>query len=782
MTKILSFKNLSRFFAALISILLLSSVASADIQYVRWEEKNTLSDDLSSILPKLNIEKGLELKEQDFVEVEARPLAHSHFRTYVQVEEGIPLDGALIRAWTSPLTGTLIQMEAHIDDSSLKNARESILALNKIAKNKLKAHMSSLNNMSYVREVVLNHRDDQRIGKIKFEDKWVNTDLVREIEVTGRRGTHTIKVSHFTKEIIESTYKEFPQADVPALVYPIYEEAEKTKARQTRIPVLLKNLLDTRKETTTDPYLPLKSRRYYEDKMDPVLGETPEGQAQGYWSPNWLLQTAMALYDALPMAPNNFSNGGMYLVGKYASINIHPDAVANTKGLNFTPTFSSQLAILWKQNIIGNSQRWELVPSGAYYGRPLTSEIDASTREARRLPDHDPVSYINDGFDEVQVYYAIDRLMESLHGMGFTDPELSTRAFHAFLYDPDISMRDNAYYTNDTINFTTYSPDNMNFARDNSTIWHELGHGVMDRLMGDLIELADTGGLAEGMADFVAQLVIQDVTGGAPFDGSEDFRIINRTGFNLTNESHDDGEAYGGAMNDMLTGAIQKFGRIGVAKMSDLTLEAMRLTRNHPALTANDWFEHMLYADKLGRAGVRAPLEMHDLIVNALNTRNFRLDRGPIAKFTVKNAGRELTDSGAGSRGRPIPHTLAEGDVAKHDLEISLTSSEFYQFQYPVRVEVGLNGGPLQGAVNWANEDQAPFQYTLNSAADKLKIHLEALPGCEFINREDGSCSDFAYLQIYNNGETRPVAKKRFYLRISEGKKLTEKEKPLAAQ
>jgi len=77
--------------------------------------------------------------------------------------------------------------------------------------------------------------------------------------------------------------------------------------------------------------------------------------------------------------------------------------------------------------------------------------------------------------------------------MGFTDPELSTRPFHAFLFNPDISYRDNAFYTDDTINFTTYSPAEPNMARDNSTIWHELGHGVMDRLMGDEIQLADNG-------------------------------------------------------------------------------------------------------------------------------------------------------------------------------------------------------------------------------------------------------------------------------------------------
>jgi hypothetical protein len=101
-----------------------------------------------------------------------------------------------------------------------------------------------------------------------------------------------------------------------------------------------------------------------------------------------------------------------------------------------------------------------------------------------RLTNHDTVSYINNGFDEIQVYYGVTVLMDALVEMGFTDPELSSKPFHAFLYDPDIGMKDNAYYYDNTINFTTYNPKNPNLARDNPTIWHELGHGVMDRLMG----------------------------------------------------------------------------------------------------------------------------------------------------------------------------------------------------------------------------------------------------------------------------------------------------------
>ena len=352
--------------------------------------------------------------------------------------------------------------------------------------------------------------------------------------------------------------------------------------------------------------------------------------------------------------------------------------------------------------------------------------------------------------------------------MGFTDPELSTRPFNAFMYDPDISMRDNAYYTDDTINFTTYSPGAANAARDNSTIWHELGHGVMDRLMGDLITLADTGGLSEGMADFVAALVIADVSNNQPFDGSNLFRIINHTGFHLTNEVHDDGESYGGAMKDLLDGSMAKFGnREGLRKVADLTMETMRFTRNHPALDANGWFEHMIFADSLGAEGVRAKGELKDLIVTALAGRNYSLDGGAIAEFSLKNGEDEVASGKSGSRSAPIRVDFAGAPTATYHLAVKLTDGQAYHFKFPVTVKVEYHAGALQGAIHWQGEEAGSQSYVLNSAADLLKFDVTVSNQCDEVNRPDGSCVDYAYVQILNNGESsEPQAKKRFYLQV----------------
>lgn len=751
-------------FIILSVFIFMGTFAQAATQYYRWGSKPGMTDDLHTLLVELNKESGQNLAYADFAQFERRDMANYRFTHYLQLSGGVPVAGAMVRTWVNLKTGQLAQMEAHVEPVIQTQVRAAFLKQNKTNFSAMKSAMSNLDTMKFVREGVLRNRDDQRIGNVKFQDQWDNLDLQRRIQVTGRRGTHIITVSHLKKAIVSYEYQEFAQADVPeidVLVYPIYEETDKNVAQQ-RVPAKLKNLLSVKKQSSTDPYEVLRARKYPESMYHPVLGETPEGQLAGHWSLAWLVRTAKAMYEALPWVENSYDNGGLQLVGKYTTINFHPE-VKNLKGLSIPLNYSGQINYLWKETPAG----WELIPMGAFAGTPLMAADTAKSLPARRLPDHDPVSYINDGFDQVQVYYAVDTLMESMHQMGFTDPELSTRPFHAFLYDPDVSMRDNAYYTADTINFTTYSAKQQNYARDNSTIWHELGHGIMDRLMGDMVRLADTGGLSEGMADFLALLVVQHVTDGNPFDGSDTFRIMNRTGFNLTNEVHDDGESYGGAMRDIMDLAIAKYGRPGLLKMADLTLDTMRLTRNHPALTANDWFEHMQFADQMGSSN-RAAGELGDMIVEALRTRNFRLDRGPVASTVVLyDAGSELTSRGLASRENPFPHTLTGAAEATHTLSVKMVSGAEYPFKYPVKVEISFNGGPLQGGVKWKNEAAGPITAIINNEAELAKLSITALAGCDFVNRPDGSCSDFAYIQMFNAGETHPVSKKRFYVRVS---------------
>jgi hypothetical protein len=597
----------------------------------------------------------------------------------------------------------------------------------------------------------------------------VNGDLVRTVTVRGRRGEHMIDISLLKNVVIKSSYKEFPQADqyvdLDAIVYPIYEEAEATHTILPRIMSKLKHVKTSVATSSTDPYIALRTQTYSEEMYNPVLAETVEGRAQGYWSSSWLKRQAAKLAATLPTRSNSFADG-LLLEGLYTSINYHPSALQGFPNIPFKLVPSTKFYPSWVQASDGT---YSVTPQAGLIGKLVGSQEELLSRIARRLPDNNPETLIADGFDEIQVYWAVTTFMESLAKNGFADPELSTRPFNAFLFDPDIGMKDNAYYTDDTINFTTYSPEAVNYARDNSTIWHELGHGVMDRLMGDFIRLADTGGLSEGMADFCAALVIQDVMKDEVYAGSEDYRILNNTGFALTNEVHDDGESYGGTMSDILKLANQKFGaEAGLAKVTDLTMEAMRLTRNNPGLTAQGWFGHMLFADEL-KSSVRNPGDLADLINQALASRNFSWDGSVGADFIIKNGTEVVTSETQGSREHPIRLTMAADETVNYNLKVSLKSVANYKFQYPVTVKVEFHKGALQGAVHWLGEENSPLVYTLNSEADELDINLSASGTCDTINQPDGSCKDYAYIQIFNNGhETeKPSAKKRFYLKIT---------------
>jgi len=80
---------------------------------------------------------------------------------------------------------------------------------------------------------------------------------------------------------------------------------------------------------------------------------------------------------------------------------------------------------------------------------------------------------------------------------------------------------------------------------------------------------------------------------------------------------------------------------------------------------------------------------------------------------------------------------------------------------------VNYTGGALEGGVHWLNEENGSLTFVLNSESEVAKFNLGTAGVCDEINRPDGSCVDYAYIQIWNHGETlKPQAKKRFYLRV----------------
>ena len=757
----LPMKLILSFFALLFAH---GAFAADPANLIRWTATDDADASLAHVLTVLSQKSGHVFTAQDFALQEDRPLAFTRYQRFEQVVGGVPIDGNAIRIWTDLKTSANIQVEAQVETGVAAKA-------SKMGAFSLLKRMTDKDAIAIAKALVAKDQTDPNVRGIEVKDRFVRTQLVKLVTIKGKRGKHKFAISQLNGRVVTREYSEFPESDLmnlDALVYPVYEEVEGTGQILPRQAAQLKDVYAHIPQVTGDIYASLRTQRYFDTNYSPVLGATAEGRAKGYWSMTYLKQQAAEIRAKLPLVENSFANG-LLLQGKYATINIHPDAFKKFSGINFTAQPSAAFFPNWIDAVVDNAPVSEMIPESAFYGKPLRSAEEILNRPARRLPNHDPASYLNDGFDEIQVYYAISTLMEQLQMRGFQDPDLSTRPFNAFLFNPDIAYRDNAFYTDDTINFTTYSPSAQNYARDNSTIWHELGHGVMDRLMGDSITLADTGGLSEGMADFVAAMVIRGVTAGTPFPGSEGFRIINHTGFFLTNEVHDDGESYGGSMKDFLDAATAKFGQDGLAKVTDVILEAMRLCRDNPGLTAQSWFEHILFADSLGRPGVRAPGELKDLLVSAVDGRNFKLEGGETASFKLMNttSNTEVVAGVLGSRQKPIPLKIAKDAVAHFDLTATLKSSDKYQFHYPVTVKVVFDKGPLQGAVHWVGEETGARTFVLQTEADAAKISLDVSGTCDSINREDKSCVDYAYVQILNAGEVdHPRAKKRFYVQV----------------
>lgn len=736
---------------------------------VRWTYKEDNNSDFVHIIDVINQKTGFALSVSDFSMLESRKLAKYNYLMLTQLQNGLPIEGNTLRIWTNN-QGELFQVEAQVSDKSSSDLSKQSLSM---SPETVQALLASDTTMDLVRNEVFNHPDDKQIRNVQWKDVIEKDKILRIVKVKGKRGTHLIKIDPIGKKVVDHLYEEFPNADndiktmsIPVRIYPIYEEVEKTNEMMPRVPAYLRNLVSKIHKADSDPYSPLRSMKYLYSMLDPFKGLTAAGRKDGFWAPTYVKRQGNAILNSLPLVDNNFASG-FVLEGKFTSINIHPEAIKQFSGkLSFKPKFSGQFRFDYRDD--------EMIPTATYHGKPFASRKEIEHVDAVRLPDNNVLEYLNNGFDSVQVYWAVDQLFETLHKSGFNDPELSTRPFHAFLYDPDISMKNNAYYTDDTINFTTYSPNQGNMARDNTTIWHELGHGVMDRLMGDFINLAGTGGLSEGMADFVAQMVLHDVTGASSFPGLTDMRIINQTGFFLTNEVHDDGEAFGGTMFDILTSAEKKFGIYnGLQMMTDLTLDAMRLSRNHPALGEKEWFDHMLFADELGNGNVRKSGDLRPLILAALAKRNFSMVSNSHAEFVFKANGNDVIAGQPGSRSKPIPVTLKPGDTKSFNLTVQLKNSAFYKFKFPVKVRVSLAGGPIQGAIHWKDEEHSPFVYTLKSEADIAKIPLVATAQCDEVNRDDGSCVDYASVQILNDGQdvtSKPQAKKRFYLRMKPAK------------
>lgn len=713
------------------------------------------------VINMVNARVGTNLRATDFSMVERTSLATSNFEMLVQMRAGKPIVASRLRIWKNKV-GQIIVVEAHVDKPSILNGFGLVAKSTErfLQKNYLEDTGNLLKQEKMVRKVIAAHHDSV-VPKLEHEDVWKDEAFVRVFTGEGQRGVHQVTYLHSSGKVIETSYREHHQGELPAIEamgYKVYEQNWYNPLETMEPEVLeLKYLNDKAVVQANDPFAVITTGPFLRSKYDEQRGSTMEGVQQGLWS--YALVSAMA-DDAgkkIVVADNGFNGPeGLVLDGRYVSINVHPGArkivPEETLAWRFGADIQQEMMSLM------NGDMAVLFKTGLR-GRTYSSPADLMVTPMRDA-NHSVEAYLKDGVDQVQVYWAVTEMMEKLQTLGFTDPEISKRKFQAYLYNPDPFYKNNAFYVNDTINFTTYTASASNFARDNTTIWHEIGHGIIDRLLGQ-ITLTKGEGFHEGIADFLAEVVLQASSFQREFPGRAGQRIYNVSAFNFANEAHDDGEAFGGLMKDILDRAIAKWGQEGLYKMADLTFEAMRFTRGHPALDEQEWVEKLLFVDS--RANLRREAgEFRQMIEESLAPRNFSSDGKELASMLVTIDDKVLKRGGVGGRNSPM---MRPKDVESRSvMKVSLVDGKNFKFKYPMKIKVAAGNG-AEGPIDWIDEDLGSKTVTLNAANEEAVIQLGTTGKCDVLNL-GSSCRESMFIEAYAEGDKKPRARQRVYIQL----------------
>lgn len=749
-------------------LLILSQSGWCAISSARWTQADDTDASFAHVLQVANQKLGLAVPSTDFKLEEEQILGAWKFQMWHQLLQGLPVEGANIRVWKNISDDQLVQVEAFLANpqspQTVQQIKESRLYIRK--------NFSRTDLHQLLQRLQVKKFRSEKIQEI-WHPQW---GPVRRIRIFAGTYSWEVLQSLKTGEYLSSKRKDYPRGDaaeasdefeVPASIFltseEIYENGVRKPSPVPRQNVTLKYLKKSIPFSQTNLLGEFQNQIFASSKEDPVKGLTEEGRAQGFWSATYLKQKIAADLALAPLANNDPAGGRTYLSGRYVTVQIHPDGMAQFHP-SFPVAYGPGAMMNWSDlPPINGEPQWGLSILPTYMGLPGHDAMDFLKRPAPWRENATPETLMNEGFDEVQVYWTVNQWFETLHDLGFQDPQISTRPITAILFNPDIEARNNAFYDSDTINFTTYV-DAPNYARDAGTIWHELGHGLEDRILN---EANYDGGLSEGMADLCADILLNYVTEGIAYPQKYSRRIVNQMGFNLTNEEHDMGEAYGGTLFELSEQILKAEGMKGLRKFADLFLDGMRLSRNSPALDVQAWFQHLLYADQLGKAGLRQPGEFATRLNAILKERNFSFNANGPATFPIQIDGLgELDSHGLGSRNNPVRFDLKANETKQFHLKVKVQDGQETQLKYPVTVQVVYRGGPLQGSAKFLNEEQAVNQ-TIQKSGDEIDLPITVLAGCDEINRTDHRCSDFTYLKLYNSGEKSPIGKKRFYVNVN---------------
>ena len=753
----------------ILSLIFLPLISQAALKATRWTLTEDREASLGHVLAKANLKLGTNLVESDLQLTEEQNLGTWKFQMWSQVIQGLRVEGASLRIWKNLGDGQLVQAEAQFENPDATSVRQLVHT---------HAGFSRLPVTPNELHKIAGNLSLKKFQKTKTEELWhPKFGPVRKFEIYANTYKWIVLQSLSNGRIVSKIRKDHPQSDLttqhadefdlPASVYVAAEEIYDNGRKQTLYPkqnVTLKYLKRTAALPTQNLFAAYADTVFADSKHDEAKGMTAEGRADGFWSSVWLKNMIAETLAGVPQSDNTLASGRVNLVGRYVTVTMHPASLRAFRP-NYPLVYGAGASYDWKELPPVNGQPdYGMTLGPTYLGRPGADFWDFYNRPSPWREESNPTDLMNEGFDDAQVYWTVNQWFETLHDLGFQDPNISTRPITAILYNPDIEGRDNAFYTDDTINFATYSNECPNLARDTETIWHELGHGLEDRI---LKNANYAGGLSEGVADLTADILFNEMFHTGDYPGKQLRRIVNNVSFNMTNEEHDEGEAYGGTLREFSDRIIQAQGYTGFRKFADLLFDAMRLSRNNPDLDQQAWFRHLMFSDELGKPGVRQPGEFSAILQDVLKDRNFSFDVADNAKFPIQIAGgEELTNQSPGSRYNAIRFDLSEGETKDFHLKIKLQDGQKTKFKYPVTLKISYQGGPLQGSSKFKNE-ATPQEWAITQSGQEIDAPITVLAGCDQINRNDNRCSDFAYIQIYNAGETAPVGKKRFYVNVN---------------
>ncbi|MFC7485317.1 M4 family metallopeptidase [Knoellia sp. CPCC 206453] len=182
-------------------------------------------------------------------------------------------------------------------------------------------------------------------------------------------------------------------------------------------------------------------------------------------------------------------------------------------------------------------------------------------------------------FEQVNAYYAVDRLQTYIQGLGFTN--VNNEAQDLLV---NTTTADNSFYSPnaDTITLGTGGVDD---GEDQEVVWHEYGHAVQDDQVPNFGSSNDGGAIGEAFGDYIAATMSQansSDTAVTPWACVMDWDSVSytsttphcirrldtsKTVANRTGEVHDDGEIWGHALWDINKG-------LGRDKATKIILEA----------------------------------------------------------------------------------------------------------------------------------------------------------------------------------------------------------------